>query len=171
MNNTNHLNRPILKLKINKTSDQNTDSYKNQIANSDKSNPSKQTNYNKSIETKTEPKFDNMAQKNNTGQIISESQKLKKKLLTEEEYEEILLYLQKHFPKAFPTDSAPLPLAVGIHDQILATPNFPFSKTKIRKFLKIYTRKRVYRKKIVMGNNRFNIDGTISAKILLAENS
>ena len=91
--------------------------------------------------------------------------------MTEEEYEEILLYLQKHFPKAFPTDSAPLPLAVGIHDQILATPNFPFSKTKIRKFLKIYTRKRVYRKKMVMGNNRFNIDGTISAKILLAENS
>ena len=55
-------------------------------------------------------------------------------MLTEEEYQEVLTYMQKRFPNVFPYNLDPLPLAIGIHNQIFSIPDLPFSKMKIRKF-------------------------------------
>jgi hypothetical protein len=44
-----------------------------------------------------------------------------KHFIDNEEYHPILKYLQEHYPKAFPTGKALVPLAIGIHVPILAT--------------------------------------------------
>jgi len=77
--------------------------------------------------------------------------------------------MQKHFPNTFPYNLDPVPLAVGIHNQIFAIPDLPFTRMKIRKFLKIYTSTRDYRKELIVDNSRFNLDGTIASKILPEE--
>ena len=77
--------------------------------------------------------------------------------------------MQKHFSNTFPYNLDPLPLAIGIHSQIFSIPDLPFSKIKIRKFLKTYASKRDYRKELIVDNSRFNLDGTIASKILPEE--
>lgn len=103
----------------------------------------------------------------NTGQRLTKvtSAKAAKPKLTEEEYLSILKYMQASYPQVFPLTSALLPLAVGIHKQILATTDLPFSKVKIRRFLQRYTRSRNYRKKLIVGSTRVNLQGMQAGEI------
>ena len=81
-------------------------------------------------------------------------------LLTHEEYLAMLEYLQKTYPKCFSArDTHPLPLALGIHKQLLASEELPFAKVKIRRFLKRYTRSKEYRKNLIIGSPRVGLQG------------
>ena len=81
-------------------------------------------------------------------------------LLTHEEYLAILEYLQKTYPKCFPVSNTPLlPLAVGIHKQLLASEELPFAKVKIRRFLKRYTRSKEYRRNLIIESPRVDLQG------------
>lgn len=110
-----------------------------------------------------------MATSSNQEAVIkSEKNKVKKNktLLSDDDYQAILQYLQIHYSKCFPSEGSPVPLAVGIHNQIFVITDLPFSKMKTRKFLKIYTSQKKYRKELIIDNNRFNLNGTPSSKIL-----
>ena len=157
MNKKNHLDRPILKLNSFKNkSDEPADSIDTtSLAMNNKIVKADDNNLNEGIKPIVK----------NNGNV----QSTKKILLAEEEYQEVLTYMQKHFPNAFPYNLAPLPLAIGIHNQIFSIPDLPFSKMKIRKFLKLYTSKRDYHKELIVDNSRFNLDGTIASKILPEE--
>ena len=156
MSNTDNLNRPILKLKISKSSD------------SDKDSKAKLT---PKDEAQIKIKSDNVSapQEGTRTELINSVPKSKKQLLAKSEYKEMLSYMEKHFPKAFPVNSVPLPLAIGIRNQIFNISDLPFSRMKIRKFFKIYTGKRTYLKELVVDNNRFNLDGTIASAITAEE--
>lgn len=81
-------------------------------------------------------------------------------LLTPEEYLVILEYLQKNYPKCFSArNTHPLPLALGIHKQLLVNEGLPFAKVKIRRFLKRYTRSKEYRKNLIIGSPRVDLQG------------
>jgi predicted transposase/invertase (TIGR01784 family) len=81
-------------------------------------------------------------------------------LLTHEEYLAIVEYLQKNYPKCFPArNTPPLPLALGIHKQLLASEGLPFAKVKIRRFLKRYTRSKEYRRNLIIGSPRVDLQG------------
>lgn len=162
-----HLNRPILKLNSFKNkADETVDSPNTpSLAMDNKIDKAAGDKFNEEI--KPETKNNDNAQ--STKNIIPKPTKQKKILLVEEEYQEVLTYMQKHFPNVFPYNLNPLPLAIGIHNQISSIPDLPFSKMKIRKFLKIYVSKRDYRKELIVDNSRFNLDGTIASKILPEE--
>lgn len=162
-----HLNRPIFKLNSFKNkSDEPVDSPDtSSLAMDNTIEKADGDNLNKGI--KLDPKDNDNAHA--TKKIIPKSTKQKKILLAPIEYQEVLAYMQKHFPNAFPYNLDPLPLAIGIHNQIFSIPDLPFSKMKIRKFLKIYVSKRDYRKELIVDNSRFNLDGTIASKILPEE--
>jgi ProP effector len=99
-----------------------------------------------------------------------EAQKAKPKhFIAHKDFSLILKYFREHFPKCFLATKVPLPLAVGIHYQILAIPDLPFSKTLIRKFLCKYTKSAKYRKALILGNDRINLDGSAASKILEEE--
>jgi sRNA-binding protein len=80
-------------------------------------------------------------------------------LLTPEEYLVILKHLQTTYPKCFPAKTTPLPLAVGIHKQLLASEELPFAKVKIRRFLKRYTTSKEYRRNLIIGSPRVDLQG------------
>lgn len=167
MNEKDHLNRTILKLNSFKNkSDEPADSV--DITFTTKNNKIDKADGDKLNEEIT-PDLKNNDSVQTIKKIVPKAIKQKKLLLTEEEYQEVLTYMQKHFPNIFPADSSPIPLAIGIHNQIFAIPDLPFSKMKIRKFLKIYVSKKDYRKELVVDNSRFNLDGTIASKILPEE--
>jgi hypothetical protein len=92
-----------------------------------------------------------------------------KHFIDNEEYQPILKYLQEHYPKAFPTGKNPVPQAIGIHVPILATPELPFDKTLLSKFFMRYTKSHPYRKLLILGNDRINLDGSVGSKILETE--
>lgn len=73
--------------------------------------------------------------------------------------------MQEHYPKCFPPDASPQPLALGIHNQLLAIEDLPFSKTKMRKFLTRYTSSKDYCKALIVGNNRVDLTGYPTSKI------
>lgn len=85
-------------------------------------------------------------------------------LLTSEEYSSILKYLQKTYPKCF-SPVNPLPLAVGIHKQLLLSLGLPFTKVKIRRFLKRYTGSKKYRQNLIIGNPRVDLQGNHSGEV------
>ncbi len=87
--------------------------------------------------------------------------------ISDEEYKEVLEYLQQHYPSCFKADRI-TPLAVGISNQIFAI-NSPYSKVKIRRFLRRYTKSAKYRKNLMIGANRYNLDGSISSQVLEEE--
>lgn len=167
MNEKDHLNRPLLKLNSFKNKpDEPADSV--DITSTTKNNKIDKADGDKLNEEIT-PDLKNNDSVQPIKKITPEAIKQKKLLLTEEEYQEVLIYMQKHFPNIFPADSSPIPLAIGIHNQIFAISDLPFSKMKIRKFLKIYVSKKDYRKELIVGNSRFNLDGTIASNILPEE--
>ena len=52
-----------------------------------------------------------------------------------------------------------MPLALGIHKQLLASEGLPFAKVKIRRFLKRYTGSKKYRQNLIIGNPRVDLQG------------
>ena len=89
---------------------------------------------------------------------VGQSTTQAKILLTPEEYSAILKYLQKTYPKCFAPIN-PLPLAVGIHKQLLVSEGLPFAKVKIRRFLKRYTTSKEYRRNLIIGSPRVDLQG------------
>lgn len=79
-------------------------------------------------------------------------------LLTPQEYSSILEHLQTTYPKCF-VPVNPLPLAVGIHKQLLLSTGLPFAKVKIRRFLKRYTRSKEYRRNLIIRSPRIDLQG------------
>ena len=92
-----------------------------------------------------------------------------KHFIDNQEYYPILRYLQKHYPKCFPTGNIPVPLAIGIHIPILATPELPFDKNQLSKFFMRYTKYYKYRKQLIIDNDRINLDGSVGSKVLATE--
>ena len=86
-------------------------------------------------------------------------------LISDEDYFTILLYMQENFPKCFAVKDI-LPLALGIHNQIFALNDLKFSRRKIRQFLRRYTNSKEYRKTLIAGNERYDIRGQPTSKIL-----
>lgn len=81
-------------------------------------------------------------------------------------YEEVLSHLQTHYPKCFPSmPETPLPLAIKIHEQLLAKKIPTFSNTAIRKFLAQYTRTKPYREAKKTITKRYNLDGSFASNI------
>ena len=111
----------------------------------------------------------NQSNDKETGEQIVNEKKKKKFSLSEKKYKEILLYMQKHYPNLFPLEGNLLALAVGIHKQIFAIEDFPFSKIETRRFLMRYTRKKNYLELLKVGNNRYHLDGTVSSQVLFEE--
>ena len=153
-------NRPILTLK----------SFQKQDIDSPEkdSSISKESTADTKITASNEQESNEISVKKQVKKAIPSPQK-KQPLLSDDDYLSILQYLQEHYPKCFPPEGPVVPLALGIHNQIFAVPDMPFSKMKIRKFLKIYVSKRDYRKELIIDNSRFNLDGTVASKILPEE--
>lgn len=89
---------------------------------------------------------------------VGQSTTQAKILLTLEEYSAILKHLQKTYPKCFAPIN-PLPLAVDIHKQLLVSEGLPFAKVKIRRFLKRYTTSKEYRRNLIIGSPRVDLQG------------
>ncbi|MCA0254369.1 MAG: Rpn family recombination-promoting nuclease/putative transposase [Proteobacteria bacterium] len=87
--------------------------------------------------------------------------------ISDEEYKEILGYVQEHYPNCFKANEV-IPLAVGINNQIFERDS-TYSKTTMRRFLGRYTRSAKYRKHLIVGVNRYNLDGTVSSQVLEEE--
>ena len=90
-----------------------------------------------------------------------------KLLLPPEKVDELLQYLRQTYPKCFTLPHSPL--AIAIHRQLLeqesAKENSPLSKTLIAKILRIYTCHYKYKKSLIVGANRVNLDGTIASQV------
>lgn len=81
------------------------------------------------------------------------------------DYATVLRYLQIHYSKCFSSNSPPLPLAIGIHKELFAIPNLPFSRMEIRRFLARYTCLNEYRNNLIVGNDRVNLAGQPTGKV------
>lgn len=99
-------------------------------------------------------------------EISGQASKVVKKLhINNENYNLVFSYLNKNYPECFPSKSEPVPLAIGIHHQIRAIEDLPFSKSKIFKFLARYAKNALYREQLVAGKNRINLDGSVSSQV------
>jgi ProP effector len=76
---------------------------------------------------------------------------------------QVLSWLSKTFPKAFDVDGAIRPLKVGIFDDILdyaeKNDGLPFSKSKLRKALVVFTRRMEYLTCVKMKDIRIDLNG------------
>ena len=91
-------------------------------------------------------------------------------LINDEDYQVILSYMQEHYPKCFSSKAEkPIALSIGLHHQLFAIENIPFSRMKIRKFLQRYTGSKEYRQSLIVGNDRFDLVGRPTSKILETE--
>jgi hypothetical protein len=119
-------------------------------------------------QSKSRNKSCNGAQETGVSEALPEKQKIQRKLIiNEKDYKAILEYMREHYPKCFPAASEKrLPLAIGIHSQLMAIEGMPFSKTKIRAFLKSYTRGKKYQEALSSGADRIGLDGQVTLKIL-----
>ena len=99
-------------------------------------------------------------------EISGQASKVVKKVhINNENYNLVFSYLNKNYPECFPSKSEPVPLAIGIHHQIRTIEDLPFSKSKIFKFLARYAKNALYREQLVAGNNRINLDGSVSSQV------
>jgi len=121
----------------------------------------KRNQNNKTAEAPAKPK-EGKAQQSNKPQA-------KKAGFNKEDHYAVMKYLQKHYPKCFPDKPPLLPLAIGIHHQLLATEDFPFSKTKVRRFFANYTRTKKYLSSIIVGADRVGLDGVPTSKVMEEE--
>ena len=78
-------------------------------------------------------------------------------------YKEVLQYLQKEYPIAFP--AKPVLLSIKIHEQLFEQQISSFSKSAIRNFLQAYTRTYQYNKTKRSDTTRYNLDGSVSTVI------
>jgi len=95
--------------------------------------------------------------------------KAKKAGFNKENHYAVMKYLQKNYPKCFPDKPPFVPLAIGIHNQLVAIEGFPFSKTKLRQFFANYTRTKNYLASLVVGNDRIGLDGMPTSKVTKEE--
>ena len=146
------LNNPKIKANTNSTPSQNTDGVSlTETLSQDKSN-----RQNSSSTNSTSPNKDS---KNSTLKAVQSTPQAEI-LLTPEEYLAILKSLQTTYPKCFTvSNTPPMPLALGIHKQLLASEGLPFAKVKIRRFLKRYTGSKKYRQNLIIGNPRVDLQG------------
>ena len=98
----------------------------------------------------------------------SKSAKNKNSIMEHQEYIDILKYLQKNYPKCFAVAEI-RPLEIGIREKIFVIEGGGFSRGKIRKFLKVYTRTKKYKQSLVLGAARVNLAGEETSKILESE--
>ena len=91
-----------------------------------------------------------------------------KVLLSKERYHHLLQYLQTNYSTCFPS-SRNTPLAIGIHKQLMAIPERPFSRSQLEQMLAIYTRSKAYYQSLIIDAGRFNLDGTLASKIRAEE--
>jgi hypothetical protein len=95
--------------------------------------------------------------------------KAKKAGFNKENHYAVMKYLQKNYPKCFPDKPPFVPLAIGIHNQLIAIEGFPFSKTKLRQFFANYTRTKNYLASLVVGDDRIGLDGVVTSKVTKEE--
>jgi len=95
--------------------------------------------------------------------------KAKKAGFNKENHYAVMKYLQKNYPKCFPDKPPFVPLAIGIHNQLVAIEGFPFSKTKLRQFFANYTRTKNYLTSLVVGDDRIGLDGMPTSKVTKEE--
>ena len=124
-------------------------------------NKVKDDNNNKAIDSSTKTKKIE-AQKPN-------QPKAKKAGFNKENHYAVMKYLQKNYPKCFPDKPPFVPLAIGIHNQLIAIEGFPFSKTKLRQFFANYTRTKNYLASLVVGDDRIGLDGVVTSKVTKEE--
>ncbi|WP_052691127.1 ProQ/FINO family protein [Rickettsia endosymbiont of Ixodes pacificus] len=74
------------------------------------------------------------------------------------EYKQVLKLLQTKYPLCFAMKAKPL--AIGIHKEIIDTEKENFSKQQIHRFFRRYCSDKRYKKLLVEGKQRFNLDGT-----------
>ncbi len=75
--------------------------------------------------------------------------------------------MRQRYPSCFKADEL-VPLALGINNQIFENSK-TYSKTKIRRFLRRYTRSAKYLKNLVVGADRYNLDGSVSSQVFEKE--
>ena len=78
-------------------------------------------------------------------------------------YHELLPYLQKQYPKCFP--SSPIPLAIGIHTQLLDREREKLPETDIKLFLSVYANTAKYNESMLEGTSRVDLDGNATDEL------
>lgn len=90
--------------------------------------------------------------------------KKKKLLMSKDKYQEIFNHFNNKYPKCFKTEVAPL--KIGIHEDLWRNDlDDKITKTVIRKFLHIYSHKKDYKKSMVLGANRIDLNGDIVSSV------
>ena len=79
-------------------------------------------------------------------------------LLSPEDYDKVFDYLSAKYPKLFIKDEV-FVLKKGLHQDIFNSGELEFSKTVIRKFLKLYTEQKKYRELHIENTPRYDLDG------------
>ena len=154
-------NKPTLTLDSFKKN--NTSSSADIVAQANESDISKNNNNTQSVQDASDKKKSKV--------ITANATKAKKQnLINDEDYLAILSYMQEHYPKCFSSKAEkPIALSIGLHHQLFAIENIPFSRMKLRKFLQRYTGSKEYRQSLIIGNDRFDLVGRPTSKILEAE--
>ncbi|WP_342224701.1 ProQ/FinO family protein [Rickettsia endosymbiont of Urophora cardui] len=102
--------------------------------------------------------------------ILAEQHKeaLKAKLARwKDESKQILKLLQTKYPLCFSIPAKPL--AIGISKEVIALENDNFSKQQIKRFFRRYCADYRYKKLLVEGAQRFNLDGSPAGLVTKAE--
>ena len=84
--------------------------------------------------------------------------------ISDEDFDSVYNYFNTHYPLCFSANTPPL--AVGIRKQIRAIEDLPFPQDQISRFLARYTKNIKYRRQIIAGTNRINLDGSIHSQVL-----
>ena len=79
-------------------------------------------------------------------------------LLSPEDYNKVFDYLSKKYPKLFIKDEV-FVLKKGVHQDIFHDTELEFSKTVIRKFLKLYIEQKQYAALHVENTSRYDLEG------------
>ena len=95
--------------------------------------------------------------------------KAKNTSITDEDYQQILSYLNQHYLELFQRKESVYHSLVGIHNQIFAIDYIPLPRINIKRFLGKYTKSKNYRKNLLAGKDRFDLHGNAIAKILQEE--
>ena len=147
--------RPILKLKMNK---------EKESANNDNAKLQESPMAEKDARAENAATNDSNAETNTSSAPVQK----KRPLLSKEEFQNHLEYFQGKYPKCF-SDTAPLPLKVGIHEDLFERESGIRSKMAIRRFLKCYVSRNIYRKSLSVNADRVDLDGNVSSQILEEE--
>lgn len=84
--------------------------------------------------------------------------------MQKEELQKLLKMLRKNFSKAFPEKSV-VPLKKGIDLDICKSDKLIINRTKVRLFLRYYTRNIFYAQTHIEGAKRYDLDGNIVGNV------